>query len=109
MKHIVLVCAVGMSSSILVNRMIKAATKTKTDVLVHGSGMGDLSQFIDEADVLLIGPQIRYMEDKLKKQYSHLPIEVIESKDYSMMNGEHVLEIALSLLKENDTTENGET
>ena len=100
MKHIVLVCAVGMSSSILVNRMIKVATATGQEVMVHGTGMGDLAKFTEDADILLIGPQIRYMEDKLKKQYSHLPVEVIESKDYSMMNGEHVLEIALNVLDE---------
>ncbi|MBM7540312.1 PTS sugar transporter subunit IIB [Amphibacillus cookii] len=103
MKNILLVCAVGMSSSILVNRMIKAASEKDEDILVHACGMGDIDKFIDEVNLLLIGPQIAYVEGQLKKDYGErlsLPIKIISSKDYQTMNGARVLEEALQMIEQ---------
>ncbi|WP_017470392.1 PTS sugar transporter subunit IIB [Amphibacillus jilinensis] len=106
MKNILLVCAVGMSSSILVNRMIKAASEKEEDILVHACGMADIEKFIEEVDVLLIGPQIAYVETQLQSKYGTplsmpMPIKVISSKDYSTMNGTSVLEKALKAIEAN--------
>lgn len=100
MKHLVLVCAVGMSSSMLVNRMIRVAEKKELEVMIHASGMGDLSSFTDEADALLISPQIHYMEEKIKAKYPQIPVLSLASKDYAEMDGEKVLMQGLDLIKD---------
>lgn len=100
MKHLVLVCAVGMSSSVLANRMIRTAEKNGLEVMIHAAGMGDLPSFIDEASVLIVSPQLRYMEEKLKAKYPHVPVVSLSTKDYAEMNGEKVLDYSMDFITE---------
>lgn len=81
MKKILLVCNAGMSTSMLVKKMQEAAKKE-----------------ITEADIILLGPQIRYELDNVKKVAGTTPVEAINMMDYGMMNGKKVLEHALSVI-----------
>ena len=51
-----------------------------------------------ECEVIMLGPQVRHTEKKLKTLTSK-PIEIINMRDYGMMNGEKVLDAALKLIK----------
>ncbi len=52
-----------------------------------------------EFDCLLVGPQIRYKLNDLKKAYGDkVPVSMIDMKDYGRMDGEAVLDLALGLL-----------
>ena len=55
-------------------------------------------------DVLLLGPQVRYMKSDFEKRLSPkgIPTDVISMSDYGLMNGEKVLEQALDLLAQAD-------
>ena len=44
-----------------------------------------------------LGPQVRHVEKKLKS-VTTTPVEVINMRDYGMMNGEKVLDAALKIL-----------
>ena len=48
-------------------------------------------------DVIMLDPQVRHMEKRLRELTS-TPIEVINMRDYGMMNGEKVLDAALKIL-----------
>ena len=50
------------------------------------------------ADVLLLGPQVRFLESKMKGLAGDKPVAVIDMQAYGTMNGEKVLEQALNLL-----------
>ena len=52
-------------------------------------------------DVLLLGPQVRFMKSQFETKLADkgIPVDVIDMKDYGMMNGEAVLGTALSLMK----------
>lgn len=52
---------------------------------------------MDEADVILIGPQMRFLLDKLKAQTS-TPIEVIDMMAYGTANGKAAYEQAMKLM-----------
>ena len=54
---------------------------------------------IDQADVLLLGPQVRYMLSSMKTlaDEKNVGIDVINPMHYGMMNGEAVLDHALTL------------
>lgn len=49
--------------------------------------------------MLLIGPQVGYLEDDFKAKYEPkgIKVSVINTMDYGMMNGEKVLGDALKL------------
>lgn len=95
MKHIVIVCAMGMSSSILVNRIIKHVSLNKMEILIHSTGMTDLTAFGDKADLILVGPQIRYLEETIKEKYPHIIVDTINALDYAKLNADSILERAL--------------
>ncbi len=96
--NILLVCAAGMSTSLLVNRMKDAAKAKGIEINIEAHPVGSIAQYGDNADVILLGPQVRYELKNVQKTYSDKPVEVIQMQDYGMMNGAKVLEHALKLL-----------
>lgn len=52
-------------------------------------------------DVLLLGPQVRYLKSSFDKKLAGtgIPLDVISMSDYGMMNDENVLNQALHLMK----------
>lgn len=102
MKRITLICAAGMSTSLLVTKMNAAAIKQGAMVKITAIGEAELKNYWDETDVLLLGPQVRYLLNKVKAEGEErgIPVELINSVDYGLMNGEKVLTQALNLLKD---------
>jgi len=101
MKKILLVCAAGMSTSLLVNRMKDAAKEKGMEIEIFALPVTECSSVIEEVDVVLLGPQVRFQKaqvDALVK--GRIPVEVIDMRAYGMMNGEVVLENALELIGE---------
>ncbi len=105
--NIVLCCAAGMSTSLLVERMKTAAKELSPEANIIAVAESEILQYIetddrnDRADVIMLGPQIRYKLKSLKHEgeAKGIPVEVIPSVDYGMINGKKVLELALSLIK----------
>lgn len=100
MIQITLICAGGMSTSMLVAKMKKAAEAKGVEAEIRAIAEGKFKKdYSDKTDVLLLGPQIGYMVDDFKKEYEPkgIKVDVIDSIDYGMMNGEKVLNIALNL------------
>lgn len=101
MKQITLVCAAGMSTSMLVQKMVKAATEKGIAAEIRATSESTFKEYADKTDVLLIGPQVGYLEQDFKTKYEPkgIKVQVINTVDYGMMNGEKVLVDALNLLE----------
>ncbi|AHM67828.1 PTS cellobiose transporter subunit IIB [Paenibacillus polymyxa] len=99
MKQITLVCAAGMSTSMLVQKMHKAAQAQNLEVEIRATSESSFKEYADKTDVLLIGPQVGYLQDDFKAKYEPkgIKVSVINIVDYGMMNGEKVLGDALKL------------
>ncbi len=95
MKHILLVCSAGMSTSMLVAKMQEAAQKEGLEVDIIAVSEAEAAKNIEVADVVLLGPQIRFMLNKLKAMAGDKPVDVINMADYGTMNGAKVLKDAL--------------
>ncbi|MGB6178288.1 PTS sugar transporter subunit IIB [Carnobacterium sp.] len=104
-RVIMLVCSGGMSTSLLAANMVKVADQIHLDVDVFAVPMSDAVDFANKhtVDVLLVGPQIRYMLTDFKNKLAStaIPISVIPMKDYGMMDGKSVLAFADELIKNN--------
>lgn len=99
MKRIVLLCTLGMSTSLLVSKMRKAAKELNVDCSIIAIGESELKKYEKEADIIMLGPQVKYLFNKLKKEVGHdIPISLINSADYGTMNGKKVLNQALELI-----------
>lgn len=103
MKTIMLVCSAGMSTSLLVTKMQKAAEKQGVETDIFAVSSAEAESMIEKkpVDVLLLGPQVRFMKDQFEKSLAdkNIPVEVINMSDYGMMNGENVLQQALKLIE----------
>lgn len=102
MKKILLCCAAGMSTSLLVSKMQQAATEVNLESKIWAVSVEELQNNIKEGvDVVLLGPQIRYKLNDVKKVCGEksIPAEVINMVDYGSMNGKKVLNFALDLIK----------
>lgn len=95
-----LFCAAGFSTGMLVNNMKSAAEKRGLDVDIEAKSQGMMAECINGIDVALLGPQVSYTLTKSKEicDQKQVPIAVIPMKDYGMLNGEKVLDLALDLV-----------
>ena len=102
MIRLVLLCQYGASTGMLAQRIKQAAAKNEIEISVDAYSYTDISKVVDKADVILLGPQIRFKKAEFEKNYASngVPFVVIETTDYGMMNGENVLNSALEALKQ---------
>ncbi|MGY3778423.1 PTS sugar transporter subunit IIB [Isobaculum melis] len=102
-KTIMLVCSAGMSTSLLVTKMQKAAEEKgiETDIFAVSASEADTHLAEKDVNVLLLGPQVRFMKDQFDKKVADkgIPVDVINMADYGTMNGEKVLDTALGMIK----------
>ncbi|MBM7692121.1 PTS system cellobiose-specific IIB component [Peribacillus deserti] len=97
--NILLCCAAGMSTSLLVTKMEKAASDEGLSCKIWAVPGDAVKNHINEADVLLVGPQVRYLLPQLKKlgEEKGIPVDVINTVHYGMCNGAEVLKFAKQL------------
>ena len=98
MIHIMLCCASGMSTSLLVEKMIKAASEQGIEADIWAVGANEVKANAAKADIILLGPQVRYAQRKIEAEAPGVPVAHIDMKDYGMMNGEKVLEAAIKVI-----------
>ena len=98
MKKIYLFCSAGMSTSMLVSKIESAAKDQGIDIEVAAYPLTQAEKVIDEWDVVMLGPQVRHCLPQLQKATNITPIEVIDMKDYGLMNGANVLKKALEIV-----------
>jgi PTS system cellobiose-specific IIB component len=101
MKNILLVCCAGMSTSLLVSKMQAAAIAKGVECKIQATGEAEVKDHIDGTDILLLGPQVRFLLSKFQKSLADkdIPVEVINTLHYGTMNGEKVLDRALELIE----------
>lgn len=100
---IMLACSAGMSTSLLVTRMEKAAAERGLECKIWAVSETQLANeyAADRCDVLLIGPQVRFRLASIKEQTKgEVPVEVIDMRTYGMMDGSKVLDQALKMLED---------
>lgn len=100
MKKILLVCNAGMSTSILVRNMQKAAKEKDLDCEIEAKSLTQAKKDLDGANVILLGPQIGYELNSVRELAGSTPCAVIDMKDYGAMDGMKVLKTAYKLMKQ---------
>lgn len=97
---ILLLCNAGMSSSLLVTKMEEYASETnRSDIQISALPIESLDTSVDDYDVFLLGPQIKYKEKLVRsivepkgKKFAHIPPQM-----YGRLDGKGTLELALNL------------
>lgn len=98
--RIMLACCAGMSTSLLVSKMEEATKAQGKDYKIWAVEQGQIEEELGNFDVLLLGPQVRHIQRKVKKIVGDkAPIAVIDSVAYGRCDGAAVLKQAESLVK----------
>ena len=96
--NILLLCSGGFSTSILVDNMMEAGGN-QNHIEAHPAS--DVEELVDDYDVVLVGPQIRFRYNKIEKTVLEhgKKVALISSQQYSRMDGKEMLELAEKTLK----------
>ena len=94
---ILLACSSGMSTSLLVNKMKEAAQAEGIDVEIWAVAQSEVDSEINKADVLLFGPQMRFLKKKFEPKGKELNIPVPPML-YGRCDGKGVLKLAMDLV-----------
>jgi len=94
---VLLICAAGMSTSLLTNNMRKNAEPGDE---VEAVPVSELEQNIDKYDVILLGPQIRFKLKDVEKVAAPKGKKtgVIDMRAYGMMDGKAAMAQARKLM-----------
>ena len=104
MRKIYLFCSAGMSTSLLASSMQMEADIRDLPITVEAfpiNQMGDIIKY-DRPDCILLGPQSKHLYKEMLDQFGHegIPMAVIDSEAYGMMNGNKVLAMAIKLIQQ---------
>lgn len=85
----------------LVKKMQDAAAEQGVEATIWAVGDADSIEEVKKADIVLLGPQVRYLEKEMNGRVNHeKPVVVIDMMAYGTMNGAKVLEQAIAKLGE---------
>jgi len=99
--RIMLACALGMSTSILVKKMEDAAKQQGKNYKIWAVDQSLIEQELGNFDVLLLGPQVMHILKKVKRIVGDAaPVAVIKPVDYGKGDGAAVIKFAEELVAE---------
>ena len=100
---ILLVCAAGMSTSLVVEKMKKALSEDEKHFVIDARPADKFEFIVSEYDVALLGPQIKFKKTEFSAiacQYG-VPVDLINTMDYGLCKGDKILKFAKGLVKSN--------
>lgn len=83
MRKVMLVCNAGMSTGIMAKKIVEASKGTME---VFACGEGEFENHLDGVDMILVGPQIRFLVPNIQQKVS-CPVQAIPPQYYGAMNG----------------------
>ena len=97
---VLLMCANGLSTGILMNKMNQWAKQNNEDLEVKAIPIDDYLSVYKDYDVLLVGPQMRYKIKDVQKAVTDRPSAVINPSDYALGNVENIIKEVKRMIAE---------
>lgn len=99
--NILLVCGSGASSGFMAANMRKAANELGIQAEIKARSEAEIENYIDEIDVLMVGPHLAYVLEDVEEYVGDAPVKVIlmKSEYYATLDGKKAMEHLLSEMK----------
>lgn len=96
MLKITLICNLGMSTSMLVDKMLDYTRRKGIEADIEARAFQRIEDRIHDTDILLVGPQVRHLTKKFQEQYgAQIPvIETMNMSDYAMVKVDKIFDEA---------------
>lgn len=95
---ILLCCAGGMSTSILMKKMEKYWASVNLPLEISAVGLAEYEDAAKGCDVVLVGPQVSYRLKEIKENVG-CPCDSISPTDYALGNCQNILKLVNKLLE----------
>lgn len=98
---VLLVCGSGASSGFMAANMRKAAKNKGVKLEIKARSESEIENYIDEIDVLMVGPHLAYILDDIDEYTNGHDVKVILMKSdyYSKLDGEKAIDHLFETLK----------
>ena len=93
---ILLVCAGGMSTGLLMKKMEAYWAQQGKELKITAVGLGEYEDVCKEYDIVMVGPQVSYRLPQIKAD-TGMPCETIPSFDYAIANCPNIMKLAEKL------------
>lgn len=97
-RKILLICAGGMSTGILMKKMEKYAEEQGINLKIDAVGMSAYEDMYKDYEVILLGPQVSYKKAEIE-EITQMPIAVIAAYDYAIGNVANIMKQVDELYK----------
>ena len=97
-KKVLLICAGGMSTGILMKKLQKYAADQGFHLEIEAIGMSAYEDVYKNYDVILLGPQVSYKKAEIEEA-TQIPLDVIAAYDYAVGNVENIMKQVDELYK----------
>ncbi len=97
-RKVLLICAGGMSTGILMKKMEKYAVEQGFNLQIEAIGMSSYEEVCKNYDVILLGPQVSYKKAEIE-EVTQMPIAVIAAYDYAVGNVANIMKQVEELYK----------
>lgn len=88
--NVLLLCSQGMSTGMLCERIVAAAKEDGCEMNIWAASEIKAREHVGKADLILLGPQVRYLKNRISEMAEGKPVEVIDMMAYGMMDGKKV-------------------
>lgn len=104
MKKVLIICGAGASSGFLAKNVRQAlkARDLSNEYSVIARSDSELSEYIDDIDMLLLGPHLKYMlkdKEEYCKNHGNVPVYVINQRIYGSLNGNGIIDFIIEKFK----------
>lgn len=101
---VMLACGSGASTGFMAANMKKASKDMGLDVDIIARSESEISEYLNQIDVLMIGPHLEYLFDDIDSYIGDADIGVVLMKPdyYSTLDGKAALEHMLEVFDEDD-------
>ncbi|MCI8598412.1 MAG: PTS sugar transporter subunit IIB [Lachnospiraceae bacterium] len=105
MRQILIVCGAGASSGFMAKNIRQELKKRGItgEYSFLARSDAELEEYIDEIDMLLLGPHLKYMYASMKEYCDgyKVPVYVIDQKAYGMLDGGAIVDFVIDKFAEN--------
>lgn len=100
--NILLVCGTGASSGFLAKNIRKAAKDKGIDLSIKARGDAEVEEYIEEIDLLLVGPHLKYMLHDLEEiaEPYEVPVRIVPEELYGSMDGAGIIDMLTKEFKD---------
>ncbi|MBV7405813.1 PTS transporter subunit EIIC [Enterobacter sp. ENT03] len=99
-KTIILMCNEGMSTSIMAKKMSQYAQAENYPFTIFAINMGRLQDEYQKADLILLGPQLAYMQESICQQINqHCAVGLLDKGYFSKLDGKSAVLDTLQYFK----------